>query len=871
MACAVRLVLQASEEEPAAALRRLGIPITAPPPTSPSGSRSAVVESQQRVVQMLWLAGCAEESKESAPVALDDAAREVVRGMSVDNDAPRRNRALFLTSVLVTDATCAAALSRCGACDVLCRALHPSGGAGLSVAEKQWAMLSVSELAAHAATASTVLAAAWLPAISSALGDAPAAACDVTSAAGAVAAGESGDDIGGTPSPEAECDARPALVGLRYAAIAVLANLALYEAGAEAVLRASLLPVLLNALTAERGTLSLPTCRWLFAGRRTALLSASLGGGASRALLNMASSSWSCLVVLRSSGVMARISELCSNPAASANVHKIASAVRDFIRTVPPAHTLKAPSSGAPAVRVGTPTSALLTQAEVGTPLSRPPSASADAHNATAATAAAAAVADVAQPGKSKRARSPALMPGPQTSSLARDGQALARGGAAAGAASCARGKQPRRQSKTHAKGAEAEGGAIGADEELEFDRILSRRLHRGRIEYLVKWKRPRHAGDAASTWEPIHHIHDPTAAVSHDLGDQMAAAYDDWAWTLDPRGAGWSVTPMLTLDAETPDPGPQLPENWPASVTYAPFLLWECSRPALLRLRASSYVPLAGVRIRPLPPSHPAAGGGRGGFGLFARCALPCGTLVGDFTGVVKPQAPHDRSKYLLEVFHDVRLGLRLDVDAEHFGNETRFINDFCGVTPSPNVAFSVYRHHATGELAVGVTAIAAIPCGAELTVDYGQSFWAVPPGPLMDKASPPLDSAAPASPAASEEGSSTAGGLPISACAGIVSSTSTDSTSASTTASAPSSTSASVSPSAGSPAVAPRGEDLKSAASAAAAVASEAADAVAVASATATANGGEWCDDATEEGCSTQPSPLSSPRAAHLHVQIQ
>ena len=97
----------------------------------------------------------------------------------------------------------------------------------------------------------------------------------------------------------------------------------------------------------------------------------------------------------------------------------------------------------------------------------------------------------------------------------------------------------------------------------------------------------------------------------------------------------------------------------------------------------------------------------------------------MGDFTGVVKPQVTHDSSRYLLEVFHDPDLGVRLDIDAQTYGNETRYINSYQGIAPAPNVAFCVYRAPNTGEIAVGVIATAAIKYGEELLVDYGSKFW--------------------------------------------------------------------------------------------------------------------------------------------------
>jgi len=44
--------------------------------------------------------------------------------------------------------------------------------------------------------------------------------------------------------------------------------------------------------------------------------------------------------------------------------------------------------------------------------------------------------------------------------------------------------------------------------------------------------------------------------------------------------------------------------------------------------------------------------------------------------------------------------LGIKLDVDAMHFGNETRFINDYTGLAPTPNVSFTTYRNPCSGEV---------------------------------------------------------------------------------------------------------------------------------------------------------------------------
>jgi len=207
-------------------------------------------------------------------------------------------------------------------------------------------------------------------------------------------------------------------------------------------------------------------------------------------------------------------------------------------------------------------------------------------------------------------------------------------------------------------------------------------------------------------------------------------ASYAEWAWSLDPNGAGWHQIPLPVVNvAEETAARNALPDNWPSSVTYTPFLLWETTQVALLRLRSTANRPLATVRIQKLPSSHPAAMAcpedAEAARGLFARCNIPTDTWIGDYTGVVKPQVANDGSRYLLEVFHDPLVGLRLDVDSQLYGNETRFINDDRGLGLAANVSFCPYRRPTTGELAVGVVSTGAIKAGEELLANYGTNFW--------------------------------------------------------------------------------------------------------------------------------------------------
>ena len=73
--------------------------------------------------------------------------------------------------------------------------------------------------------------------------------------------------------------------------------------------------------------------------------------------------------------------------------------------------------------------------------------------------------------------------------------------------------------------------------------------------------------------------------------------------------------------------------------------------------------------------------------------------------------------------------------------GNETRFINDFRGIAPAPNVAFVEYHHHVTGELAVAVVSLRLLRPGEEILVSYGRKYDLSSDMPDLSEGSEPVD----------------------------------------------------------------------------------------------------------------------------------
>ncbi len=108
-------------------------------------------------------------------------------------------------------------------------------------------------------------------------------------------------------------------------------------------------------------------------------------------------------------------------------------------------------------------------------------------------------------------------------------------------------------------------------------------------------------------------------------------------------------------------------------------------------------------------------------GFGVFAEQKIPSCSFVGEYTGVVKER----RKKLLKDKIYCVRYASwqagrrQFILDAEQYGNHTRFINH----SAEPNLALhSVYWR---GLPRMVFISLKEIPEGTQLSFDYGRSFW--------------------------------------------------------------------------------------------------------------------------------------------------
>ncbi|KAI1079872.1 hypothetical protein F5B20DRAFT_142188 [Whalleya microplaca] len=195
-------------------------------------------------------------------------------------------------------------------------------------------------------------------------------------------------------------------------------------------------------------------------------------------------------------------------------------------------------------------------------------------------------------------------------------------------------------------------------------------------------------------------------------------------------------------------------PKNWPSSLpylsqpSYSPDItpsqhqalktqppdLTTTSNPGIIP-RSLPRGPSALARILPVrDPAHPA----HGQCGLFATRALPPGSLILPYYGIVHAggAAAHAASDY--DLWLDREAGVA--VDAARAGNEARFVNDYRGVRERPNAEFrECWDVRRGGEKGMAVFVLpagkngargrgkggAGIAKGEEILVSYGKGFW--------------------------------------------------------------------------------------------------------------------------------------------------
>ena len=218
--------------------------------------------------------------------------------------------------------------------------------------------------------------------------------------------------------------------------------------------------------------------------------------------------------------------------------------------------------------------------------------------------------------------------------------------------------------------------------------------------------------------------------------------------------------------------PGEARPRFWPAGVHWVTRNV--DGDPAASRVGRAFRslevrIPLPGLEVRLLPPNHPvwAANMDTRGQqrGVFATDAFPDGAWLADYVGAVRELTSVDHlSPFVMESpagigeFEKMKAGLpfkKVAIDANVYGNEMRFVNDFRNVAAASNVVFKPYLRYGYGrpwdeagevsaavaarrtlgsaELAIGCFSVQNIASGDELLAYYGDHY-PLPVAPALE-----------------------------------------------------------------------------------------------------------------------------------------
>lgn len=186
-------------------------------------------------------------------------------------------------------------------------------------------------------------------------------------------------------------------------------------------------------------------------------------------------------------------------------------------------------------------------------------------------------------------------------------------------------------------------------------------------------------------------------------------------------------------------------PKGWPLDIIYlrAPSYSKKLSADKIKALLATksdiaadipvyqTCGPYSTVKITPVvDAAHPA----HGQHGLYTNQHLLPDSFILPYLGYVHDETDTNQaSDYDLSLDRELGIG----VDATMMGNESRFINDYRGVSTAPNAEFrDIYVDIGAGQIEkrVGVFVLSAgksgkrakgIVRGQEILVSYGKGFW--------------------------------------------------------------------------------------------------------------------------------------------------
>lgn len=153
------------------------------------------------------------------------------------------------------------------------------------------------------------------------------------------------------------------------------------------------------------------------------------------------------------------------------------------------------------------------------------------------------------------------------------------------------------------------------------------------------------------------------------------------------------------------------LPKNWPKNIKYTnEVIIKDIQDPP------KSF--LDGVIIQEITnPDHILFGE----YGLLSRRRWEPFEVIGEYCGVLCDG--YSDSKYIATLHRDVSDEEALAIDAQYYGNETRFINDYRNISDKPNTQLVSCNIEGHQKILIVVTEV--INPYTEILLDYGDDYW--------------------------------------------------------------------------------------------------------------------------------------------------
>ena len=176
------------------------------------------------------------------------------------------------------------------------------------------------------------------------------------------------------------------------------------------------------------------------------------------------------------------------------------------------------------------------------------------------------------------------------------------------------------------------------------------------------------------------------------------------------------------------------LPSGWIHDVLFCSFPLQAGVDQVLLKKLCALSEAMQGVEVRRVPHTH-RLHGSKFAYGLYTTKAFHVGHIIGAYAGCLGESLPESRwarrgaarhvGQYSinLDIAQSMGRAMCIEIDAKFVGNESRYINDYRGIAPQPNVELCTKADAQKG-IWVAVKVAKDICYGEEILVNYGEEF---------------------------------------------------------------------------------------------------------------------------------------------------